>query len=162
MPILLKQFLSDLTALLWTDPRFTQVKIVNDYRDDFTIDVDRDQFQQVFWNLLVNSVEAMPSGGEIRVAAEHSSGEYAGMCSGDVVKISVADTGKGMATEEILRVFEPFFTTKPGGSGLGLATVYRIIESHAGITRVDSILGEGTTFTIYLPVLPTQHTTGTT
>jgi two-component system, NtrC family, sensor histidine kinase PilS len=152
MPILLKQFLSDLAALLCTDPRFSQVTVVNDYRDDITIEVDRDQFQQVFWNLLVNAAEAMPSGGEIRVAAEHLSGEDAGMQPGDVMKIAVADTGKGMAKEEIRRVFEPFFTTKPAGSGLGLATVYRIVESHAGIIRVDSTIGSGTTFTIYLPI----------
>lgn len=152
MTILLKQFLSDLATLLCTDPRFAQVEIVNDYRDDITVEVDRDQFQQVFWNLLVNAAEAMPSGGKIRIDAEHLSGEDAGMLPGDVMKIAVADTGKGMATEEIRRVFEPFFTTKPAGSGLGLATVYRIVESHAGIIRVDSTIGKGTTFTIFLPV----------
>ncbi|HEY6873436.1 MAG TPA: ATP-binding protein [Geobacteraceae bacterium] len=152
MPILLKRFLSDLAVLLRTDPRFAQVEIVSDYRDDITIYADRDQFQQVFWNLLVNAAEAMPAGGEIRVAAEHLVVEDAGVQPVSVIKISVADTGKGMAQEEIRRVFEPFFTTKTGGSGLGLATVYRIVESHAGIIRVDSAIGKGTTFTMYLPV----------
>lgn len=151
VPIRLKQFLADLTALLRTDPRFGTVAINNDYNDNFTIHGDRDQFQQVFLNLLVNAAEAMPFGGTIRVGAEVLAEEDMEIHLGDVVKLSVSDTGTGMAKEDMKRVFEPFFTTKPGGSGLGLATVYRIIESHAGIIQVDSTPGAGTTFTMYLP-----------
>lgn len=156
MPILLKQFLSDLAALLLTDPRFGNVIISNDYHNDLTINADRDQFQQVFWNLLVNAAEAMPTGGSIRVGAEVLSNEDLGIYLGDVVKITVSDDGKGMDRKDMTKVFEPFFTTKPGGTGLGLATVYRIVEAHAGIIQVDSINGNGTTFTIYLPASITQ------
>jgi two-component system sensor histidine kinase PilS (NtrC family) len=156
MPILLKQFLSDLAALLLTDPRFGNVVISNDYHNDLTISADCDQFQQVFWNLLVNAAEAMPSGGSIRIGAEVLSNEDMGTYLGDVVKITVSDDGKGMDRKDMTKVFEPFFTTKPGGTGLGLATVYRIVEAHAGIIQVDSINGNGTTFTIYLPASITQ------
>jgi len=68
------------------------------------------------------------------------------------VKIVVADTGSGMTADDMKRVFEPFFTTKSSGTGLGLATVYRIIESHGGTIFVDSVIDSGTTFTILLPV----------
>ncbi|MCM2359019.1 MAG: ATP-binding protein [Geobacteraceae bacterium] len=155
IPILLKNFLRDLVALLSTDPRFEKVEICNDYRDEVLIEADRDQFQQVFWNLLVNAAEAMPAGGKIRVDAEVLSEQDIGIHLGDLVKISVTDYGSGMAGKDVKRVFEPFFTTKPGGTGLGLATVYRIVESHAGIIQVDSAIGAGTTFTIYLPVSQT-------
>src|SRR6266567_1067751 len=151
MPIFLKQFLADLAALLLTDPRFEKVVLCNDCQEDVIINADRDQFQQVFWNLLVNAAEAMPAGGIIKVGAEILADADMGINLGEVVKISVSDTGNGMAKDDIRQVFEPFFTTKPGGTGLGLATVYRIVESHAGCIQVDSTSGEGTMFTIYLP-----------
>ena len=153
IPILLKHYLYDMAALLRADPRFENVVLLSDCPDDLVINADRDQFQQVFWNLLVNAAEAMPSGGEIRVAAEELVGEDLGVYRGDVVKITVMDNGKGMAKDDLKKVFEPFFTTKPAGTGLGLATVYRIIESHSGVILIDSVMGKGTRFTIYLPLL---------
>lgn len=154
IPILLKQFLSDMAALLRTDSRFDNVSIVNECPHDLTIDADRDQFQQVFWNLLVNAAEAMHYGGAITIGAEILDTEVHGVCLGDVVKITVSDNGKGMSKDALKRVFEPFFTTKPGGTGLGLATVYRIIESHTGLILVDSAIDKGTSFTMYLPKPP--------
>ena len=148
MPVLLKQFLADSTALLLTDPRFEKVIICSDFKDDVVIDVDRNQFQQVLWNLLVNAAEAMPSGGRIRIGAEvvvgHDIGDH-------VIKLSLSDTGRGMANQDIRHVFEPFFTTKAGGTGLGLATVYRVIESHSGTIDVESSHKSGTKFSIFLP-----------
>jgi len=149
--IQLRQFLVDLAALLRTDPRFEKVQIVNECPDDVTVDLDRNQFQQVFWNLLVNGAEALSPGGTITIGAEELVGEAPADYPGNVVKITVADNGKGMSREELKRVFEPFFTTKTGGTGLGLATVYRIIESHSGVILVDSTIGKGTVFTLYLP-----------
>ena len=151
IPIHLRQFLTELTALLLSDPRFVDVLIINECPDDLSIDLDRDQFQQVFWNLFGNAAEAMPSGGRITVHAEILAGAIMGGKPGNVAKITVSDNGKGMSRNDIKRVFEPFFTTKPGGTGLGLATVYRIIESHSGVILVDSSFDAGTVFTIYLP-----------
>src|SRR5699024_2788781 len=79
--------------------------------------------------------------------------------SGEYLEISVADTGTGIEDGILPQIFEPFFTTKPEGgrSGLGLATVYGIVRQSRGSIIVDSKLGEGTTFRIYLPVLPDEE-----
>src|SRR6266702_15207 len=106
MPIFLKQFLSDLAALLLTDPRFEKVVLCNDCQDGVIIYADRDQFQQVFWNLLVNAAEAMPVGGIIKVGAEILADAEMGISLGEVVKISVSDTGKGMARDDIKKSVE--------------------------------------------------------
>ena len=155
MSIQLRPFIADLTALLLKDPRFEHVVVCNDSLEDLFIEVDRDQFQQVFWNLLVNAADAMPAGGKICIGSEILANQDLGVYLGDVVKIIVSDNGTGMSREEMKRVFEPFFTTKQGGTGLGLATVYRIVEAHSGVILMDSTYGAGTTFTIYLPVART-------
>jgi two-component system sensor histidine kinase PilS (NtrC family) len=150
-PLCLKRFIDDLASLFKMDPRFEQVQIVNDCPDNLSIAVDRDQFQQVFWNLLVNAVEAMTGGGIVTIDAEYQGVNAQAPRDGEVVRITVRDNGKGMHEDDMRRVFEPFFTTKAGGTGLGLATVYRIIESHGGAIRVNSVLGKGTCFTISVP-----------
>jgi two-component system sensor histidine kinase PilS (NtrC family) len=148
IPLTLRQLINDLKSLLSADPRFRDVSISNKCPEKFTVLVDHDQMRQVFWNLLLNAAEAMPMGGTItidvvrKVVDSHGNG---------MVNITIADTGKGMDRDDMKRVFEPFFTTKSNGTGLGLATVYRIIESHGGTIFVDSALNCGTTFTICLP-----------
>ena len=106
----------------------------------------RGQLQQVFLNLLLNALDAMPEGGKLSVRAEHRSRR---------IIAEVEDTGCGIAPETGRRVFEPFFTTKePGqGTGLGLAVSYGIVQKHGGSIDFHSIVGEGTVFTVQLPVL---------
>lgn len=147
----LKGFVENMLALLVTDPHFERVTVLNHCPADLSVELDCDQFQQVFWNLLTNAADAMPTGGTVSIgAAVLDRGEHLGCC-GCEVRIDVTDNGAGMAQEDVERIFEPFFTTKQGGTGLGLATVYRIIEAHDGLVAVDSMPGKGTTFTIYLP-----------
>jgi len=100
--------------------------------------------QQVFVNLFLNAVQAMPEGGRISVRARREGAE---------VRVDVADTGKGIPPEHLDRIFEPFFTTKdPGeGTGLGLSVTYGIIEKHGGRITVESEPGKGTVFTVFLP-----------
>jgi CheY-like chemotaxis protein len=120
---------------------------------------DATQLQQVLINLCVNARDAMPHGGALTIEAEnHTLDEiYAGMLKGaspgKYVVITIADTGQGIPPEIVDRIFDPFFTTKePGrGTGLGLATVQGIVTSHGGFITVESRLGTGTTFKIYLP-----------
>jgi PAS domain S-box-containing protein len=120
---------------------------------------DATQLHQVLLNLCVNARDAMPHGGELTLAADNvelspdEAKAIANGAPGSYVMLLVSDTGTGMAPETLKRIFEPFFTTKaPGkGTGLGLATVARIVQNHAGFLSLKSELGAGTTFEAYLP-----------
>lgn len=122
---------------------------------------DPTQIHQVLLNLLVNARDAMPSGGALRVVAENVTldEQHAKMSrevdAGRYLRISVEDTGSGIAPELIEKIFDPFFTTKGvgEGTGLGLATVQAIVTSHGGFVRVYSEPGKGTTFRIHLPAV---------
>ncbi len=152
IPVLLRQMLIDMTSIITADPRFNNVTIENDCPEKLTLSVDRDQMRQVFWNLLLNAAEAMPGGGTIKIGAAMLHRGINNMGPEEKAKIVIADNGSGMSKGNQKKVFEPFFTTKPSGTGLGLATVYRIIEAHGGNISVDSVENMGTTFTIFLPL----------
>lgn len=111
---------------------------------------DAQRLRQVFWNLLINACQAMPSGGEITISAVPCSPELGEGAWGQII---IADTGSGIARENLNKIFEPFFTTKPKGTGLGLAIAYRIIQDHDGSITLDSEVGKGTTVAIMLPLL---------
>jgi hypothetical protein len=121
------------------------------------IHVDRAQLEQVVHNLVLNAIEAMPSGGTLtlssRVAVEDEFAASAG-CEGRAIALTVSDSGMGMDAFVISKAFEPFFTTKPvgRGSGLGLSAVYGIIKQSGGTVTLDSTPGGGTAVTAYLPV----------
>jgi len=119
------------------------------------VDIDRGQISQVINNLIINAVQAMPEGGTIRIQARNHNlppGSPEPICSGDYVRISIKDQGSGIAKEQLSQIFDPYFTTKTHGSGLGLATSYSIIQKHDGYITANSELGQGATFTFYLPV----------
>jgi GAF domain-containing protein/nitrogen-specific signal transduction histidine kinase len=127
----------------------------------YWINADPTQLQQVFMNLALNAQDAMPNGGLLRFELERihlKKGQprpIPEMASGEWVRILVRDTGIGIPADIQQHVFDPFFTTKPAGqgTGLGLAQVYGIITQHNGYIDVDSQLGQGTSFNIYLPAL---------
>ncbi|MEW6303770.1 MAG: PAS domain S-box protein [Verrucomicrobiota bacterium] len=127
-----------------------------------SIHADAGMMEQVIMNLAVNARDAMPNGGKliVRTSTIELSEEYAALNAearpGCFVVISVSDTGSGIAPENLARIFEPFFTTKDvgKGTGLGLATVHGIVKQHNGWVEVESTLGAGTTFRIYLPAAP--------
>ena len=106
-------------------------------------DADEGQLKQVFWNLARNALQAMPQGGTLRATLETNSEER--------IRISFVDTGRGMSPEQVEHLFEPFSSTT-GGTGLGLSIVYQIIRDHGGTINVRSLVGEGTTITVELPV----------
>ncbi len=121
--------------------------------------VDPDQLRQVFWNLLINAAQAISNGGEIRIQMEKGNGTFStpslllpipGKEKG-WTKVIISDSGAGIAPHEKDKIFEPFYTTKEGGTGLGLSIVHKIIENHNGAIKVDSEVGKGSTFTLFLP-----------
>ncbi len=123
-------------------------------KDLWPVEADEGQLMQVFNNLLINADQAMPSGGIIRIWAQNITlgpGSDLPLGAGRYVKISVSDEGTGIPAEYVAKVFDPFFTTKQKGSGLGLAAGYSIIRKHEGLITVESELGRGTTFHVYLP-----------
>lgn len=127
--------------------------------DSFPTKVDPGQIEQVIMNLVVNAKDAMPNGGTLTIRTQNlaldskESEELRFLSTGDYLCLSVSDAGTGMSEEVKSKAFEPFFTTKEAGkgTGLGLATVYSIIEQAGGRTQIESALEVGTTVYIYLP-----------
>lgn len=118
-------------------------------------EVDASQIQRVIYNLVINANQAMPDGGTIRIVAKNVTNPPSISTQGDYIHISVIDRGIGIPEQHLERIFEPYFTTKGegAGSGLGLSAVFRIIEKHHGKIVVNSKLGKGTTFCIFIPAL---------
>jgi two-component system, cell cycle sensor histidine kinase and response regulator CckA len=151
--------LSDLTMLL---RRLIGEKVKLDLvhgRDLWKVKVDVSQFEQVIVNLAVNARDAMPDGGKLTVrtanvtAQEAGQLAFKGMPAADYVRIEISDTGTGIPAEIRDKIFEPFFSTKEvgKGTGLGLSTVYGIVKQTGGFIYVDSEVGKGTAFQIFLP-----------
>ena len=161
-PLDLLPFLKELAKLL--EPALPEnIKIVLAYGpDEYTVNADPTRVQQAMMNLALNARDAMPEGGELRIGLERIRVEdgqetvLPGMEAGEWVQVTVADTGTGIPPDALPHMFEPFFTTKPvgQGTGLGLAQVYGIVKQHGGEIDVESELGHGATFVIYLPSLP--------
>jgi PAS domain S-box-containing protein len=130
------------------------------------VEADTSMMEQVLVNLVVNARDAMSRGGQLRISTEKTNVDeryartHPESRSGEFVCMAVNDSGTGIAPEYLPRIFEPFFTTKePGkGTGLGLATVYGIIKQHQGWVEVSSVVGEGSTFKIFLPAIALSAT----
>jgi len=118
--------------------------------------LDQSQIQQVLANVFMNGIQAMPGGGRLRIAAgarrAHPPGEASG-AEAEYLCVTVEDEGRGIAREDLARVFEPFFTTKPigEGTGLGLAVAHGIVAEHGGWIEVESEVGKGSRFRVFLP-----------
>lgn len=122
--------------------------------DLWHLEVDEGQISQVIQNLVINAVQAMPQGGNINLAAanvELPANSGLPLPPGRYVRLTVTDEGIGIPPDHLPHIFDPYFSTKQQGSGLGLSTVYAIVRNHEGHITVNSQLGHGTTFTIYLP-----------
>ena len=127
------------------------VKVIDSTQNKPKIKMDIDKMKRVFANIIKNAVEAMPEGGKLTISTKESDGN---------VEIMFIDTGIGIAKEVIEKIWTPFFTTKAEGMGLGLPICKRIIEAHDGKISVESIVGEGTTFAVTIPVEPKPEEKG--
>jgi CheY-like chemotaxis protein len=118
------------------------------------VEVDEGQMNQVINNLIINADQSMVKGGIIKVGIENLNimpQNEMSLADGRYVKITIMDHGIGIPKEHLHKIFDPYFTTKQKGNGLGLATVYSIIKNHDGYIGVESIVGFGTTFQIFIP-----------
>ena len=132
--------------LLENQASFQNIRIIRKLDKNLPqIMADKDKIKQVFWNLMLNASEAMPNGGALTLVSQFSKDKK-------YIEIEFIDTGVGIPKESISKLFDPFFTTKGGGTGLGLAVSYGIIEQHKGKIEVKSEQGQGSVFTISLPV----------
>jgi PAS domain S-box-containing protein len=123
-------------------------------KDLMAIAGDPGQIHQVFQNLIINAIQAMPQGGTIEITGENIKVGNHGRLpleTGNYVKVSIKDKGIGIPEKYLQKIFDPYFTTKQQGSGLGLATAYSIVNNHHGHISVESKLGEGSAFHVYLP-----------
>ena len=125
--------------------------------DLFYVDIDEGQIIQVVHNIIINAVQAMPEEGIINISAKNVNlGKGDSSCAyfideGSYIKLIIQDSGTGIPEKDIKKVFDPFFSTKVEGTGMGLATTYSIIKRHGGCITLESHIGLGTTFYIYLP-----------
>lgn len=111
------------------------------------VHVDQGQMSQIFLNLFGNAIEAMKKGDELMITTALSMRDEV-----EGVEIKISDTGEGISEENLTRIFDPFFTSKDDGTGLGLSICQGIVENHGGTISAKSVLGEGTTFSIWLPI----------
>ncbi len=159
----LPDIVHEVTMLLNKRISSTNVVLEEKYAKNLPqIFVDLNQIQQIFINLILNALDAMPKGGTLTLTAEpvrtalkavdrRRKNFRRKLQETLYVKVSVQDTGSGIPAEHLDAIFDPFFTTKSQGTGLGLSIVYRILEEHGGEIQVSSKVGKGTTFTLLLP-----------
>jgi len=136
----LKQVIGDALTIAAVPPSITVVDLMVG-SPEVTVDVT--MIKRVFVNLIKNAIDAMPQGGKLTIKHETTS---------DYARIRLSDTGPGISEENLTKIFQPLFTTKKGGIGFGLAFCKRIVEAHNGIISVENIVGQGTQFTVDLPL----------
>jgi PAS domain S-box-containing protein len=149
-----KDIINEIIPFLFKEIADQGIRFVETYHPQLpTIKVDKSQMYQVFLNLFLNAIQAMPNGGELKIEVNPTVSYSQDGASQNFIKVVISDTGKGIPTNIINRIFDPFFTTKPRGIGLGLSITYQIIKKHGGNIKVESKLEKGTSFVINLPVI---------
>ena len=148
----LSPLLKDLMSLLLSTSNVQYS--VNIAEDLWPVNADKDLLSQVFSNLIINADQAMPSGGTIELIGRNceQKEELPDVLDHQnrYIKISVRDEGIGISNDQLLKIFDPYYTTKKKGSGLGLAVSFAIVQKHEGFIDVNSTIGQGTAFTVYL------------
>ncbi len=145
---LIENLLDDTSAL--TVPE--NVRITSSFDpDNLVVCGDKELLKQVFVNLIRNGIQAMPKGGELKLATQKGTAPGPGKDHRQFITLTVSDSGGGIPTDHLMKIFNPFFTTKEKGTGLGLSISHNIIKAHQGTIDADSEEGRGTTFTVKLP-----------
>ena len=140
----LNQVLQEVLDLMEANLNHHQISLIKKFTPDLPpVSLDRDKLKQAFMNIVLNAMDAMREGGTLEIVTLRGS---------DKVRIDIIDTGVGILPEDLNRLFEPFFTTKSQGTGLGLANAKRVLEQHGGDIQGKSVVGGGTTMSLWLPL----------
>ncbi len=145
-PLNLPALIHETWALIENQAKIQKIEGVLQFdKKSIMINGNAGLLQQVFINLFLNAIQAMPDGGTLTVSMDQAKQD---------LLIRIADTGQGISKENINKIFDPFYTTAPvgKGTGLGLSICYSIVKQHSGIIEVDSVVGRGSTFTVRLPL----------
>jgi signal transduction histidine kinase len=144
-PVPIKNLLQDLLLLFREAAEQQKVLLEEEIESNLPVlQVDRQRIQEALWNLINNGLQAMPEGGRLRLTVNFRGGRE--------VFIQIADTGEGIPPENLGKIFDYYFTTKEKGMGLGLPLAHKIIREHGGTIQVESVVGQGTIFQVFLPV----------
>lgn len=151
----LTQLIQDVNTLIKHDEDFsaTHQTVFHSDADHLVINADEEELKQVVWNLCINGLQSMDEGGTLKIGLKKVSDFYAVNFQSDKrgYLLTVEDEGCGISADQLKKIFDPFNTTKENGVGLGLATVYRIVQQNEGAIEVTSKEGQGTKFSVYLP-----------
>ncbi|NWG03853.1 MAG: PAS domain S-box protein [Syntrophaceae bacterium] len=148
----IKDIINEIVPFLIKEIADKGIRFVESYHPQLPkIKVDKTQMHQVFLNLFLNAIQAMPNGGMLKIEASPVQSISPDGLKENVIKIVVSDSGRGIPSHIVHRIFDPFFTTKSKGIGLGLSITYQIIKKHGGTIKVESHWEQGTSFIINLP-----------
>ena len=152
VPCHIKDIINEIIPFLIKEIADKGIRFVENYHPGIPyIKVDKNQMHQVFLNLFLNAIQAMPNGGELKIDVNPFVSQTGDGSKQHLIKAVISDQGRGIPPDLIERIFDPFFTTKPKGIGLGLSIVYQIIKKHGGTIKVESRWEKGTSFIITLP-----------
>ncbi len=143
VPVNIREFLEELLNLVKLEAGEKKISLNNNFKAEANLRIDREEMKKALLNITLNAIQATEAGGKISVVTSKSNDNFL---------IKIADSGKGIPKEDLSKIFQPYFTTKERGTGLGLSIAHRIISDHRGKIEVESEVGKGTTFFIYLPL----------
>jgi PAS domain S-box-containing protein len=148
----IKDIINEIIPFLIKEIADKGIRFIETYHPQLPkIKVDKTQMHQVFLNLFLNAIQAMPNGGELTIEANPMISNSLKEVKQNFVKIVISDTGRGIPSQIVHKIFDPFFTTRSKGIGLGLSITYQIIKKHGGTIKVESQWEKGTSFVINLP-----------
>jgi PAS domain S-box-containing protein len=148
----IKDIINEIIPFLIKEIADKGIRFIETYHSQLPkVQVDKTQMHQVFLNLFLNAIQAMPNGGELKIEASPILSTSVEGFKQNFIKVVISDTGRGIPPHIVQKIFDPFFTTKPKGIGLGLSITYQIIKKHGGTVKVESQWEKGTSFIINLP-----------
>ncbi len=148
----IKDIINEIIPFLIKEIADKGIRFIETYHPQLPkVKVDKTQMHQVFLNLFLNAIQAMPNGGELKIEASPILSNSLEGFKKNFIKVVISDTGRGIPPHIVHKIFDPFFTTKPRGIGLGLSITYQIIKKHGGTIKVESQWEKGTSFVINLP-----------